>query len=66
MKQQEQKTINLSLPVPVVEIILGALNELPRRVSDQAFQMVAAQAQSQLVKPQESGAVRTVEPPFKG
>jgi len=45
------KQIALSLPLPVVEWILGLVNEQPRRVSDPVFQLIHGQTLPQVTPP---------------
>jgi hypothetical protein len=48
--QQEQK-IRLELSIQDLNIVMGALQELPHRVADPVLKKVFSQAQSQLGKP---------------
>ncbi len=45
------KQITLSLPLPVVEWLLGLVNEQPRRVSDPVFQLIHGQTLPQVAPP---------------
>lgn len=50
-QNQQDPLVNLMLKVSQINLILTALDELPRRVSDPIFQEIQKQAISQLQQP---------------
>lgn len=48
--QQNEQNVNIQLTVNEVNVILGALGEIPHRVADPVLKKVLGQAQAQLNK----------------